>query len=172
MSLSTGLFCCLIIVVVSVQFSLQQRGGWLQSQHGFKGKTNQEESGRGRKCGVVVKLQVTVRVRVSGVRARVCNSSSLASQTVTMTDKTKGDDSPWMSQNWLSWIRCVCVCACMCVCVCIAPGKVLKLAMSFVAALIRLFAVAAPVNVQLNWSENSAADTLPGKPLSAASTGT
>lgn len=53
---SLSLFSCVIIVVVSLQFSLQQgaEGGWLQSQHRFKGKTNQEECSTGRKWGVWV----------------------------------------------------------------------------------------------------------------------
>lgn len=48
-------------------------GGGMQSQHGFKGKTNQEESGRGRKW-------------LGGwVRVCVCTCSSLESKTMTIT---------------------------------------------------------------------------------------
>lgn len=74
-------FCCLIIVGVSVQFSLQ--GWWSAAESAQLSRTeetNQEESGRGRKWGSERELQV-------GGEGCVC--SSLTSQRRIKTVKTK-----------------------------------------------------------------------------------
>lgn len=57
---SAGSFCCLIIVGLSVQSSLQGWGSAAESAR-LQDQRNQEESGRGRKCGGEREPQVGVR---------------------------------------------------------------------------------------------------------------